>query len=86
MPKSTIDKINERGWGNGWHAQMLQGQAKAAGKTMAEQFHENIKDASGFNIHATAIASKGGKVTYRFLDGSTTIFGLPNFLRSTPRG
>ena len=85
MPKTTLDKINGLGWANGWHAQQLQTQAKAAGKTMAEQFHENIKDASGFNIHATAINSKGGKVQYRFLDGSTTTFPLPNFLRKTKK-
>lgn len=85
MPKSTIQKINERGWGNGWHADRLEAQAKASGLTMAQQFGENIKDAAAFNIPATAIASKSGKVCYKFKDGSMKVFPLPNFLRSTPR-
>lgn len=85
MPKSTLDKINERGWGNGWHAERLEAQAKAAGKTMAQQFCENIANAAAFNIPAVAIASKGGKVCYKFRDGSMKVFPLPNFLRSSPR-
>jgi hypothetical protein len=41
---------------------------------MAEYFAAEIALASAFNVPAEATAIKGGRVHYRFIDGSVTSF------------
>jgi hypothetical protein len=69
-----IDEINSRGWANGWHAQELENNAKAQGKTMAELFAVQIANSSAWNVPAKAVKVTSAYVYYEFADGSTSKF------------
>lgn len=72
--KTEIQRINDRGWATGWHAERLAAEAKSQGKTMAALFSAKAAVSSAFNVPAKAVKIKGGKVHYQFLDGSTDAF------------
>lgn len=80
--KTVIQKLNERGWARGWHAQELQGRAKRRGMTMAALFLEEIQGMSAYNFLAEAIEVKRGLVLFRCLDGSTFSHAIPNGVRA----
>jgi ribonuclease I len=71
---TEVQRINGRGFARGWHATELQRKATAAGQSMAEYFAAEIALASAFNVPAEATVIKGGRVHYRFIDGSVTSF------------
>lgn len=70
MPNKLVDEINARGWARGWHAMQLQKEAEQTGRTMAALHLERVANVSAFNVPGEATAIRGGKVHYRFLDGS----------------
>ncbi|WP_163066009.1 hypothetical protein, partial [Acinetobacter baumannii] len=76
MTKSSslteIQRINGAGLARGWHAEMLQRDANQVGRTMATIHNERVAGAAAFSVPAEAIAIRGGRVHYRFLDGSET--------------
>jgi hypothetical protein len=76
--KTIIEKLNARGFARGWHAQMLQGRAERRGVTMSALFCEEIRGKSAYNFLAEAVSLSRGKVTFRFLDGSTLTTAIPN--------
>ncbi len=65
------ERINSSGFARGWHAERLQEQAKAAARTMADQFRLNIQGAAAYNILAECTGIRGGIGSYKFMDGST---------------
>lgn len=75
--RPTIKEINSRGWTRGWHAEQLQNRAKNARKTMAQQWREEHKDCSAFNVPAIAVKHIGEFQTlYRFIDQSEATVGI----------
>jgi hypothetical protein len=70
MAQKEIDRINARGFARGWHATMLKRESTQTGRTMAALHLERVANVSAFNVPAEATAIKGGKVHYRFIDGS----------------
>jgi hypothetical protein len=67
---NTLDRINSRGWANGWHALELEYRAKRAARTMATLFRESLAGSSAFNVPAKCINVNSKLITYQFLDGS----------------
>jgi len=88
---TTPKQINARGFGHGWHADMLKSAATTHGKTMAEAFIAILNGspltaieefpiqqaAQAFNVPATCTKVVGRKAYYEFRDGSTATFLLP---------
>lgn len=70
MPNKLVDEINARGWARGWHAMQLQKEAAQTGRTMAALHLERVANVSAFNVPAEATKISGGRVYYRFIDGS----------------
>jgi hypothetical protein len=70
MAKTEVQRINDRGFARGWHATMLQREATQTGRTMAALHSERVANVAAYNVPAEATAIRGGKVHYRFIDGS----------------
>lgn len=75
--KARADLINERGYANGWHAQELEREARRLHRTMAAVFRKRAENSSAFNVPATCTAVVGRRAFYKFKDGSTADFELP---------
>lgn len=71
---TEVERINSKGFGNGWHAAQLRDRASRAGQTMAEYFSAEVALASAFNVPGTAFKLRAGRIHYRFLDGSEAVF------------
>lgn len=71
---NTLDIINNRGLGNGWHAQELFKMSIKNGETMSEMFNRSIVNSLAFSVPATAIKITSRWITYQFLDGSISKF------------
>jgi hypothetical protein len=69
--KTEIERINERGLENGWHAQRLKERAGTRATTMSSLWLDDTKNSVACSVPAKAIELKGSRLTYRFLDGST---------------
>lgn len=67
--KSLAD-VNSRGAAGSWAATEMAKKALTAGVSMASMFAQKCKNASAFNVPATAIKRTAIHTTYRFSDGS----------------
>lgn len=65
-----LARINGSGFAHGWHAHQLQVLAERQRRTMAAVFLDSIAEAAAFNVPGVAERIAGGRVYYRFADGS----------------
>lgn len=76
---NEVDRINDNGFANGWHAQQLLKDSQAKGATMANLWNEKTKGKSAFNVYARCTKVTSNLVHYEFLDKSTVIIANINF-------
>lgn len=70
MPKSEVQRINDRGLANGWHAQKLLKEAQSKGITMAELHNIKTIYSSASNCPAKCLKVGSNYIHYEFIDGS----------------
>jgi hypothetical protein len=68
---NLCDKINSKGFYNGWHAQELFKQSIQKGSTMADCFILSIQNSVAYSVPAKAVKATSKYITYQFLDNST---------------